>query len=245
MTRREPALPGPEDDDRLADAQPRHVDGPAEAGADRVEQHGDLGRDVVRHPMHERVRIEVHVLRVAAPERRRHATPACSRTPTSRRCRGKPVAPLHAVAAVAARQQRLDRDAVAALHAPAAAAPPRRSLRSRRPARGRGSPASGPAARPRTARSRCRRCRTPRRAAARPRAPIAGSGNRFGRRSRAAVLHHRTGGCGHGASESSDQRSSPSGCGTAYMRRRLTATDTGFEGRLALSALDPADLLRR
>ena len=63
---------------------------------------------------------------------------------------------------------------------PSAARPRRRSARSRRAARGPGSRASACAAGPRTARSRCRRSRTPRRAAARDSSSIAGIGTSRG-----------------------------------------------------------------
>ena len=64
----EAALAGAEDDDRVAGSEVRHLDGPAKAGADRVEERGDLGWDARVDLVDDSVGIEVEVVRVAAPE---------------------------------------------------------------------------------------------------------------------------------------------------------------------------------
>ena len=103
----EAALAGAEDDDRLAGLEAGHGDGPAEAGADRVEERRDGGIDGLVDLVDVDRGREVEVLAVAAPEA------------------GRVVDAEESVGADAAagsarrRDERLDADAVALLDAPA------------------------------------------------------------------------------------------------------------------------------
>src|SRR6185295_16530841 len=64
----EPALAGPEDDDAVAGR--RRGDGrrPRQARGERIEHHRHGGGNPWIHLLHERVRAEIHVLRVPAPQ---------------------------------------------------------------------------------------------------------------------------------------------------------------------------------
>ena len=115
----QPALPRAEDDDRVAKAQVGRRARPADARRERVEEHGDVGRDRCADRVQHRVRVQVHVLGVAAEQPRPDVGPEQSVAVDA-----APAAALRAVAGTAelalpAGDQRLDRDAVAGRHAPA------------------------------------------------------------------------------------------------------------------------------
>jgi len=63
----EPTLTRAEDDDRIADRKPGHLHRPAEPRAERIEQHRYLRGYPIVYGVDQRVRVEVEVLRVAAP----------------------------------------------------------------------------------------------------------------------------------------------------------------------------------
>ncbi len=64
----EAALSGTEDEDRIPGTRARHLDRPPETGAERVEHDSDVRGNVRAHPVHDGVRVEVHVIGVGAPQ---------------------------------------------------------------------------------------------------------------------------------------------------------------------------------
>src|SRR5438034_3586846 len=116
---REAALPGAEHEHAVARAGGGDLDRPAEARAERVEHDREARRDVLAHPVHDRERIEVHVVRVRAPQAGRAvegdvAVPEEPAAPAAELVAARDAGP-----AVAAANDRLDRDAIADVDAPA------------------------------------------------------------------------------------------------------------------------------
>ena len=117
--RRETALAGAEDQHRVAGAGRGNLDRPAKSGAERVEHDREARRDVGAHLVHDRARVEVHVVGVAAPEpgrvRQRHVAVREHRPAPAAHL----IAALETRATVTARDRRLDRDTVADVDLPA------------------------------------------------------------------------------------------------------------------------------
>src|SRR5262249_6418688 len=116
---RQAALARPEDQHGVAGPGARQLDRPAEAGAQGIEEDGDARRQVGAHAVHDRERVEVHVVGVGAPEAGRTverdvAVAEHGTAPAAHR-----VASPAAGGAVAAGNQRLDRDPIADLDTPA------------------------------------------------------------------------------------------------------------------------------
>ena len=63
-----PALARPEDHNRISRLRLWHLHRPAESGAERIEDHTDLGRKPVGHRMHHRIGMQIHVLGIATPQ---------------------------------------------------------------------------------------------------------------------------------------------------------------------------------
>src|SRR5439155_10517220 len=116
----EAALAGAEYDDRVPDGEAGHLDGPAEAGAERVEKRRDLGRDAVVDLVDDGVWVEVEVVGVAAPEAGREVDAEVAVGVHPPVAVAEAVVAADAVGAEAAGDQRLDAYAVALLDAPAA-----------------------------------------------------------------------------------------------------------------------------
>src|SRR3546814_789997 len=93
-----------------------HLHRPAVAGAQRVEHHGDLGRQALVDLVHERIRVQVHVLGIGAPQ---------ARTVVQRDIGVDPSVPAEVIGAQAARHAKAARDhglhhhSVAHVHGPA------------------------------------------------------------------------------------------------------------------------------
>ena len=174
--RGQPALAGAEDQHGLAEPDLAQERGPADAGAERVEHHRDLGRDVRPHLVQDRPRMQVQVLAEAAPQarlprQRRHPVRAVA-------VRARHVPPGQAVVAARGRaggsRPPHDPPPKRPTARPHASRPPR----SPRAARARGSAGTCPAGPdgPATARRPTHRSRTPRPAAARRRRRSAAAG---------------------------------------------------------------------
>ena len=120
----EAPLPRPQNNDGFADEQARHLHRPTKSGAQRIKQYRQLGRHVLRHAMHEGVRREVQMRRVAAPERgfQRGGTEAVDGHRVAATTQA--ILALDAGRTVSAGQQRLDG------HAVATATPQRRAASS-------------------------------------------------------------------------------------------------------------------
>ena len=119
MTLASPRWPGP----RISTVSPGPVRGistaqrnPAPSG---LNMHRDARRDVGANAVHDRERVEVHVVGVRAPQPRRAIERNVAVTEHAAATAAHVVAPAAARGAVSARDERLDRDAIADVHAPA------------------------------------------------------------------------------------------------------------------------------